>query len=167
MRRPFLNIAIVAAGVGIVAFLLFDVKHIVGSSMEPTLHDGETVIVHRWHYGIRLPGAHEYVLKWRTVSRGDLVLLHHSLTDAGIVKRCAATGGTAYRLEDNVFFIDNRRYRLSPKAARELKNSRRIPEGKLFVIGDNPRVSYDSRNYGIIDFDSIVGKVVYPNSIQE
>lgn len=163
MRRPFLNIWIVASAVGVAAFTLLDVKHVTGASMEPALRESETVIVSRWHYGPRLPFARSYCLRWRPVRRGDIVLVRHPGSGEEIIKRCAAPAGTAYRLAEDTLRIGEEAYRISPGARSDLEQHRRVPEEKVFLIGDNAPVSRDSRDYGFVDAASVEGKVVYPS----
>jgi signal peptidase I len=162
VRRPFLSIAVIAAGVGFIAFLLFDVKHVAGTSMEPSIHDRETVIVSRWHYGPRMPFAEGYLLRWRRIRTGDLVLVRHPVTGEEVIKRCAAAGGTRYRICRSRLYIDSRSYRLSDEALDMMMKKRSVPEDSIFVVGDNAQVSYDSRHYGPVDMDSIEGKVLHP-----
>lgn len=162
MRRPFINILIVASAVGIAAFLLFDVKHVSGRSMTPAVRPGETIIVFRWYYGMQMPFASHYLLHWQPVSSGDLLLLRHPVTGEELIKRCVASEGTMYRLSDSVLRIGSDTYRLAPEVKEALAGSGRIPAGMLFVVGDNAQLSRDSRDYGLVDIESVEGKVVHP-----
>jgi signal peptidase I len=163
VRRPFLNIWLIAALVGVAAFTLLDVKHVAGASMEPAVRERETVIIYRWFYGVRLPFAREYCLRWRGVKAGDVILLRHPRTGEEIIKRCAAAEGTPYRVADTTLYIGAESYRLSYDARRELQQYQRVPKGKVFVVGDNTRVSHDSREYGFVSAEAIEGRVIHPS----
>ncbi|MEU9608667.1 signal peptidase I [Streptomyces sp. NPDC048057] len=104
-------------------------------SMAPTLLVGDRLLVVR-----------RAALSRRFPDRGQVVVF----TAAGdrrrrLVKRVAAVGG------DTV--LADRRHALA------------VPPGGLFVLGDNGRVSHDSREYGCIDTDQVTGRallVVWP-----
>jgi len=96
-----------------------------GYSMSPVIQPGAILLVCRVFYGIRLPGAKTYLVRWRVPSIGDVVVFH---TPAGeiAVKRFAEA----------------------------------LPGGMFFALGDNASQSYDSRNYGPVPKDNIIGRVL-------
>jgi len=96
-----------------------------GYSMTPAIRPGTMLVVSRVAYGIRLPGARTYLIRWRTPSIGDIVVFYTPFGDIA-VKRFA-----------------------------EL-----FPDGTFYALGDNASQSYDSRNYGPVPKDNIIGRVL-------
>jgi signal peptidase I len=112
-------------------FFLFDFLIADGRSMQPAIRSGTVLVINRLAYGFRLPGTEKYLLRWSLPKTGDVVVF---VTPQGnvAVKRCA-----------------------------ELP----VPPGsgtspRFIALGDNSLDSYDSRSYGPVPADRIVGKVV-------
>lgn len=125
--RPGTGRAIAA---GLAAALLlktfaFDFMIAEGRSMIPAIEPGTVLVVLRAAYGIRLPLADTYVLRWAAPSPGDVVVFA-SPGGSAAVKRCASVA------EDGSSF---------------------------FALGDNPDESWDSRHYGSLDADAVLGRV--------
>lgn len=135
-----------------------------GSSMYPTLHDNQLMLVLR-------PGCEP--------TRGDVVVIHTGksiLSRDYIVKRVIATQGQnvtidydldAVSVDDVILTEPYLNYsEEDPMLPRDDNKVVRytVPEGCVFVMGDNRNHSADSRSgkYGMIDKDMIVGKVVLP-----
>ena len=135
-----------------------------GRSMYPTLHDRQLLLVLR-------PGYQP--------KQGDVVVIH---TGNGIfnrdyiVKRVIATEGQTVKIDydlnevsvDNVTLAEPYLHfeegdPMLPRDARSV-GSDTVPEGCVFVMGDNRNHSADSRSekYGMIDKSRIVGRVVLP-----
>ncbi len=151
---PWLICAAVLAGGAVLlgvrrlrhGLVLIDVH---GPSMEPTLRHGDAVLVHR-------VGPHR-------LSAGDVVVLERADLDghwrlppgtgAGtdldtrnwIIKRAVAVAG------DVVPATLARTLGLPPDS--------RVPSGKMLVLGDNPRWSTDSREWGFLPLDRVLGVV--------
>lgn len=147
--------------VAIVVFVLtfvFRLVEVEGSSMDNTLTTGDKVVVTDLFY---------------TPKNGDIVVISHgALYDRPIIKRVIATPGQTVKLdyENEKIIVDG--IELSEPYLKEStfcsqygdnKIPEVIPEGKVFVMGDNRRVSLDSRNtqIGLIDVQNIIGKAQF------
>ena len=136
-----------------------------GRSMYPTLHDRELLLVFR-------PGYQP--------ARGDVVVIHtgeHAFSREYIVKRVIAVAGETVQIDydTNTAAVDGTvleepylNYEeddaMLPRDARSVVACT-VPEGTVFVLGDNRNHSADSRSekYGMISENRIVGKVIYPS----
>ena len=132
---------------------------VVGGSMYPTLHDGDLLIA--WRAGYE-------------AEAGDIVVLHKEteIIRETIVKRVIATGGQTVEIdyEENAVYVDGVRIS-EPYLNQEDDDimipkgdviSIDVPEGCVFVMGDNRNHSTDSRHtaIGCVDTDYILGKVI-------
>jgi signal peptidase I len=102
--------------------------------MQPAIRSGTVLLINRLAYGFRLPGSEKYLLRWSLPKTGDVVVF---VTPQGnvAVKRCAALTEQP----------------ASPGAG--------LPP-RFIALGDNSLDSYDSRSYGPVPADRIVGKVM-------
>ncbi|MFO7731157.1 MAG: signal peptidase I [Spirochaetia bacterium] len=160
MRSPFTHIVLIALGVCFAAISLYDVKYIDGDSMFPTLRTNQTIFIYRWAYGARLPWSREYIIRWGRIKQNELVFFREPVYSLPVIKRCVGAAGTAIRREGNMFIIGDTHIPLSEIHATELLYLETIPEGKVFLLGDNRKVSLDSRYYGLIDVSRIEGRVL-------
>ncbi|HEX6990120.1 MAG TPA: signal peptidase I [Bacillota bacterium] len=125
-----------------------------GSSMEPTLHHGDRLLVNKIAYRIGSPQS------------GDIVVFHAPLgEDRDYIKRVIAGPGDRIRIEDGVPYVNGEPLS-EPYVARPDDGSMPemvIPPGAVFVMGDNRRNSQDSRAFGYVGVEAVVGKamVVY------
>lgn len=133
-----------------------------GSSMDHTLQHGEMMLT--WHPGYQ-------------PRQGDIVVLNKKtadiLGDRAIVKRVIATGGQTVDIDygAGVVYVDGQPldepYILEemylPMYPSMQETHWEIPEGSIFVMGDNRNNSTDSRHQqvGPVDEDYILGKVVF------
>lgn len=135
-------------------------------SMQPNFYSGDYVITSRQSY--RLFGQPE---------RGDVIVFKSGLYDEtgnqkNLIKRIIGLPGDTVEIKAGDVYINGELLQEEYVAEQGLSGEMEavtVPEGRLFVMGDNRRVSQDSRNaaVGTIDTDSIVGKVVirlYPFS---
>lgn len=150
VRNTVFFLLVVAAAVILVAVLLLPVVRIDGTSMAKTLTDGELVMVKK--------GA--------GYEAGDVIAFHYN--NDILVKRVIALSGDSVEIdrEGNVF-VNGERKEEPYVAEKALGNCDiafpcQVPEGRIFVLGDNRPVSVDSRSSGIgcVKQDMVIGKVV-------
>ena len=112
--------------------------------MKPTLQSGQIVIVNKISYGLILPFSDRYILSWNLPEKGDVVVLPHRTDTKIVVKRCIA----------------KETERIPEELAVLYGVEATVPRGFVFVMGDNQIDSIDSRSYGLIPVDEILGKVI-------
>ena len=140
----------VAAVAVLVATLWLPVLQITGTSMTPSLYEGQVVVS----------------LKNADLVRGDMVAFYYN--NRVLVKRVIAMPGEWVNIDDNgnVYINDvlfDEPY-LEEKALGEcnIELPYQVPEGRLFVMGDHRSVSVDSRSksVGCVADEQIVGKLI-------
>ena len=133
-----------------------------GSSMVPNLTQGERLLVNRFVYTqskFSLFGEEGYL--FGGPQRGDIIVFHPptgSSTD--FVKRIIGVPGDVIDLDGEFVYVNGVKTSwVDVTTARRNENYPvMVPPGEFFVLGDNRRVSVDSRNWGFVSADEIVGR---------
>lgn len=87
-----------------IRIVLFEAFEIDGPSMEPTLLDGDRVVVAKYMYGLFLPFTNEAVANWGMPSAGDVVIVRSPYDIIDIVKRVIGVPGDVIEVRDDVVF---------------------------------------------------------------
>lgn len=156
----FWVIAWPAFGVLVVMLFGIDVVRIQGRSMEPTIDAGQIVIVNTAAYGVRNPLTDSYLLQWEKPEKNDIVVFRSPLDGRMAVKRCVSTGGDPLVSQDHMLRLDGTSYRVASSVYYLMRPLSKVPADSLFVVGDDPALSVDSRQYGFVLTRAVRGKVV-------
>ena len=130
--------------------------------MEPNLVQGERLLVNRFVYTqapFSLFGDADYL--FAGPERGDIVVFHPPTgSETDFVKRIIGVPGDWIDLDGQSVYVNGEK-----TAWVDVTTARRrddypvqVPLGEFFVLGDNRRVSVDSRNWGFVSADDIVGR---------
>ena len=123
-------------------------------SMQPTLYEGDFVIVNRLSYKLGKP------------ERGDVIIFRFppDPNREPYIKRVIGLPGDAVSVRGGVVYINGVPLK-EPyiKAQPNYQNTWKVPEGDLFVLGDNRNNSSDSHSWGFVPIGNVIGKaeVVY------
>ena len=160
-RRTILEwLGVIGGGIAIallVEAFLIQAFWIPSPSMEPTLDVGDRVLVNKLSY------------KFHDVHRGDVVVFERppgaSSGENGeikdLIKRVIAIGGDTIEGKEGDVYVNGERIDenyLEPGTPTDNLPATKIPAGQVFVMGDNRTNSEDSRVFGPIDEDAIVGR---------
>ena len=152
---------LIAFGIAAIIRLFFFTPIVVdGISMMPTLEHGDKMIVNKISYTIGKP------------DRFDIVVFH-APEQKDYIKRVIGLPGDTIEYIDDVLYINDESYpepyldsykkeitegTLTEDFTLEEKiQKQKIPDGQVFVMGDNRRKSKDSRHIGPIDIDDVIG----------
>ncbi|MFN2150633.1 MAG: signal peptidase I [Anaerolineales bacterium] len=122
-----------------------------GSSMVPTLNDGEFVMVNRLAY------------KFGSPKHGDVVVFHYPRDpQQEYIKRIIGLPGDTVEISNGHVYVNGQQL-IEPyiAAAPRSQGEWAIPEGEVFVLGDNRNNSQDSRSFGSVSMDNMIGKAIF------
>jgi len=138
--------------VGLAVFALFQVTigsfKVHGSSMLPTIEEGDYIMVSKATYFFHEP------------QRGDIIVLRSPQNNSDLIKRIIALPGDTVEIRDDTVFINGtplvEPYYLEPP--HYIVPPQEIPNGNYFVLGDNRNNSSDSHRGWTVPRKNIVGK---------
>ena len=147
--RQIIAVVLIAVGVFFVLRATVQSFIVVGSSMEPTLDDGDRIIVNKMVYHLRDPKA------------GEVIVFHPPTgRTVDFIKRIIAGPGDTIEVKDGRVWVNgvalNEPYIMSPPGYN-LKEEQ-IPPGQYFVLGDNRNNSNDSHSWGTVPRENIIGE---------
>ena len=120
---------------------LFEAFEIEGPSMEPTLLNGDRVVVAKFIYGLFLPFTNAAVLSWGEPNPGDVVIVRSPRDNVDIVKRVIGLPGDVIELRDGVIH----------------RNGKAVPRSEKGPCQDHPEQS----PFGCEWVEEVVGEHTY------
>ncbi len=157
-------------------------------SMQPTIQEGDRIVVNKVAYDLRLPFTDTSLLSIDTPKRGEIIVYESEAADLRLIKRVVGLPGDIVSMKNEVIEINGQTltYRPSTKvhnstitssateqlgdiehhinidntASNKLSNFApvTVPAGHYLVLGDNRRHSADSRVYGFVPHSELRGK---------
>ncbi|MBU4120865.1 MAG: signal peptidase I [Proteobacteria bacterium] len=142
-------------------------------SMKPTLLIGDHILVSKFNYGIKLPFLRTTLIPVGAPQRGDIVVfIYPEDRSKDFIKRLIGVPGDTIEIRNKKIFINGLPYSdkhgvyvdnfIIPGAVQPRDNFGpvTVPEGSLFVMGDNRDESYDSRFWGFVSKKDVLGKAL-------
>jgi signal peptidase I len=123
-----------------------------GNSMEPNFHNGDYVVVNRLAF------------RAGEITRGDVVVFPYPKNpEVDYIKRVIGLPGDRVAIYNGSVYVNGSTieepYLLEAPYGNYAEHI--VPEGEVFVLGDNRNNSEDSRSWGFLDIDQIIGKAVF------
>ena len=145
---------------GVTVWFFGMTTNVVGISMEPTLENGQKILVNRFIYTLSSP------------KRGDVVVFLPNGNENAhyYVKRVVAVPGDKIKIENYTLFVNDEESTLVTEKILDggiAENEFTLKMGEYFCIGDNPNNSEDSRsaNIGPVKLDDIIGEAWFKMSL--
>lgn len=146
-----LEIVLIAGGLFLLVNFLTARVRVESISMEPNLHEGEFVVVNRLAY------------QWSQPQRGDIIVFRFpGDPEKRYIKRVIGLEGDSLLVENGKVFV-NGELLSEPYISIPPVYSGDWDVGleEVFVLGDNRNNSNDSKNWGALSTDAIIGKAVF------
>jgi len=140
-------------------------------SMLETLQIGDHLLVNKFIYGVKLPVTGTTIIPWKTPKRDDIVVFKYPKDrSTDYIKRVVGVAGDIIEIKNKQVYINgeanvNPHIQFTDKnimkasaGPRDNMDPVKVPEGFLFVMGDNRDNSYDSRFWGFVPLKDVLGK---------
>ncbi len=121
-----------------------------GFSMHPTLENGEFVLVNKISY------------RFSEMERGDIIVFHFPLNpEEELIKRVIGLPGDRVMVENSQVYVNGQILNEPYIAQAPIYTGEwTVLDGQLFVLGDNRNNSNDSKDWGLLPAENVVGKAV-------
>ena len=142
-------------------------------SMEPTLLVGDHLLVNRLSYVVKIPYFDNVIYTLGKPKRGDIIVFRYpENTKVDYIKRVIATEGDTIEIKDKVIYINGVKtpdswghYQNTPPMPRDVAPKDNfgpytVPTDAVFAMGDNRDNSQDSRFWGPVRKEHLVGKAL-------
>ncbi|MBI9096948.1 MAG: signal peptidase I [Spirochaetaceae bacterium] len=137
----FISASALAITMCISFFKIYEVRE---DSMEPLLHNGQTILV----------------LREKSPHSGDIVVFENPEDQKLVVKRCILSPGDPVVIDNNSLITTLQKIPLNTRQLQKLSSFKFIPDDMFFAAGDNVFNSHDSRDYGPVFIKNLKGRVL-------
>jgi signal peptidase I len=136
------------------------------ASMQNTLLVGDFLLVNKFIYGSQIPFTDIRLPRVRDPKRGDIIVFKHPTEGKDYIKRCIGLPGEIVEMRNDVVYVNGQQidepYKNLTGYGGPMSNYGpvKVPEGCLFMLGDNRHNSKDSRSWGMLDEKYLKGKAM-------
>ncbi|OPX98100.1 MAG: Signal peptidase I P [Syntrophorhabdus sp. PtaB.Bin006] len=172
--REYFESLIIAA---IIAFFVrsffIQAFKIPSGSMEPTLLIGDHLLVNRLSYVVKVPFSDIVLLNLGSPTRGDVIVFRYPMDRSkDFIKRVIATEGETVEIRNKIIYVNGKKIddpwgvyldeEIVPKffSPKDNLGPIKVPKDCVFAMGDNRDRSLDSRFWGFVRRDDLVGKAL-------
>jgi signal peptidase I len=161
---------------------------VVSGSMNPTILEGDKFFANKLAYNIKIPFTKTDITNWGTPKRGEIIaFLYPKNESVNYTKRVIAIPGDTIEIRNKEIILNGKKLETSNKkisgyhalyketldgvtydiqhtdfiTAHDNMKKITVPANSLFVMGDNRDNSSDSRVWGFVPVENVIGKIVY------
>jgi signal peptidase I len=137
-------------------------------SMRMTLVEGDRILVNKLRYGPKVPWTNIRLPGFSEPERGDVVVfIYPEDPTRDFIKRLIGKGGETVEIKDGDIYVNGKRiedprlkntYYYNRGEYGEVNEKIKVPEGQYFVLGDNSGSSRDSRYWGFVPENLVIGR---------
>lgn len=128
----------------IIRLVFFQTFVVTNDSMEPTFADGDKVLL----------------IKHKYIKKADIIIFKDALSEDNIIKRVIGVSNDKIEIKNTALHINDKMIENTLGLFSKEDDILYIVENdSIFVLGDNIKGSYDSRDFGTINTNQVIGKV--------
>jgi signal peptidase I len=137
-------------------------------SMIPTLVVGDRLMVNKLRYGPKIPFTKKRLPGYSELKRGDIIVfVFPEDPKRDFIKRLIALGGETVEIKEGDVFVNDKlikdplikhTYYYNRGQYGQESDAIEVPEGHVYVMGDNSASSHDSRFWGFVPEENIIGR---------
>ncbi|MGZ4843650.1 MAG: signal peptidase I [Candidatus Angelobacter sp.] len=139
------------------------------ASMEGTILVGDHLFMDKLLYGPEIPLVHWRLPVLKTIHRGDIIVFRYPKDPSEtFLKRVTALGGDQLQIRNGVLYVNSQPvqepyavHHAPVHSPEESWGPTVVPEGDLFVMGDNRDNSSDSRDWGFVPMNNVIGEPLF------
>ena len=140
-------------------------------SMRMTLIEGDRILVNKLRYGPKIPLSDKRLPGFRIPKRGDIIVfVYPEDKKRDFIKRLVAVGGETVEIKDGDIYVNQELvidapikniYYYNRGSYGKHEQEIIVPQGHYFVLGDNSGSSKDSRYWGFVPEELVIGKAEF------
>lgn len=168
-RRPAVRLLVIAFVIMAVRTFVGEASVVPTGSMEGTILIGDHLFLNKMLYGPEIPLLDRRLPRLKSVRRGEIIAFHYPKDPAETyIKRAVAVGGDRLEIRDGRLYLNAQAvdepyvvHRFPLRSAHECWGPIEVPPGSLFAMGDNRDNSSDSREWGFVPVENVIGEPLF------